>query len=164
MWRPAPAPRRRQWPLIVIAITQLAIAVVAIGAWLRPLPTNKPAPLPSYSDQQATDAKSKVCAAFSKVHNAVLVTSARDKGPDYATQLASAVNARQALVAGSQYLLTILNNEPATPADLAKEIRNLANVYQRLTLDLLADAPGSEINASVHSGDAITSTLENLCK
>jgi hypothetical protein len=163
-WPPHLVAKRRRWPLIVLAMAQLAIAVIAIAAWLRPVPANKPTPRESFTEQQMTDAKSKVCAAFSKVNNAVKATSARDRGADYTTQLASAVNARQALVAGSQYLLTILDHEPATPADLAKEIRNLTNAYQLLTVDLLAEAPGSDINASVRSGDETTSKLEGLCK
>jgi hypothetical protein len=92
----------------------LAIGV-AIGSWFRPVPTSKPAPGPTYTSQEIADAKSKVCTAFGKVHTAIQLTGARDRGPDYATQLASAVNARQALVAGSQYLSTILNDTPATP-------------------------------------------------
>jgi hypothetical protein len=163
-WPPLPMAKRRRWPLIVLAMAQLAIATIAIAAWFRPMPTNKPSPTQSFTEQQMTEAKSKVCAAFNKVHNAVNITSARDRGADYTTQLASAVNARQALVAGSQYLLTTLNNEPATPVDLAKEIRNLTNAYQLLTVDLLAEAPESDINASVSSGDAASSKLEDLCK
>jgi hypothetical protein len=151
-----------------VAIAALAIGLIAIGvaivSWVRPTPADRPAIGPTYTSQESADAKSKVCTAFGKVHNAIQLTGARDRGPDYATQLASAVNARQALVAGSQYLSTTLNDAPATPPNIAKEIRNLTNVYQLLTVQLLAEAPDPEINASVSSGDAATSILENLCK
>jgi hypothetical protein len=165
-WSPPPGTPRRSPILLVIASLAIAFTAlgVAIGSWFRPTPTNKPAPGPAYTSQQITDSKSKLCAAFSKVHNAIQVTSTRDRGPDYATQLASAVNARQALLAGSQYLLTTLSSEPATPADLTTQVRNLANTYQLLTVQLLAEAPDSDINTLVHSGDETTSTLENLCK
>lgn len=146
-----------------LAVALLVTFVVAIVGWFRPMPA-KPAPAPTYSNQQVAEAKAKVCAAFNKVDNAVRATSARDRGSDYATQLASAVNVRQSLVAGSQYLLTTLNEEPATPADLASNIRSLVNAYQLLTIDLLADAPDSEKNPTVRSGDEATSTLESLCK
>jgi hypothetical protein len=144
-WSPPPgAPRR---PPLLLVIASLAIALtalgVAIGSWFRPTPANKPTPGPVYTSQQVTDSKSKLCAAFSKVHSAIQVTSTRDRGPDYATQLASAVNARQALLGGSQYLLTTLSSEPATPADLTTQIRNLANTYQLLTVQLLSEAPDS---------------------
>jgi hypothetical protein len=131
------------------------------------MPNNKPpaAPSPpSFTSEQVADAKSKVCASFEKADSAVKAASARDKGPDYATQLATAVNVRQSLTAGSQYLLTILNEEPATPSDLASNIRSLANAYQLLTIQLLSDKPDSEKNPTVRSGDDATSALNNLCK
>lgn len=147
----------------ILAVALLITLGVAIIGWFRPVPA-KTAPAPAYSNQQVADAKSKVCAAFEKVDNAVRATSARDKGSDYATQLATAVNVRQSLVAGSQYLLTMLNDEPATPADLASNIRSLANAYQLLAIELLSDATDSEKNPTVRSGDEATSTLQNLCK
>jgi hypothetical protein len=166
-WPPQGPPvqkRPTKWAAIAaLAISVLAIGV-AIGSWFRPMPTNKPAIGPTYTSQEVADAKSKVCTAFDKAHKAIQLTGARDRGQDYATQLASAVNARQALVAGSEYLSTTLSDAPATPPNIAKEIRNLTNVYQLLTVQLLAEAPDSEINASVSSGDTATSTLENLCR
>jgi hypothetical protein len=166
-WSPAMSPAPRQpsrWLALISLVVALFAIGLAIGAWFRPLPSNKSAPAPNYTNQQVTDAKSKVCAAFDKVNNAVRTTTARDKGSDYATQLASAVNVRQALVAGSQYLATILDEEPATPSDLASNIRRLVNAYQLLTIELLADAPDSEKSPIVRSGDETTSTIEGLCK
>ncbi|WP_139331226.1 hypothetical protein [Mycobacterium sp. IS-1264] len=138
---------------------------VAIVGWFRPVPAKpEAASAPTYSSQQVAGAKSKVCAAFEKADSAVKATSARDKGAEYATQLATAVNVRQSLIAGSQYLLTTLNNEPATPADLAANIRSLANAYQLLAIELQSDAPDSEKDPTVRSGDETTSTLRNMCK
>jgi hypothetical protein len=159
------APRRQSpWLALISLVVALLAICVAIGAWFRPLPENKSAPAPNYTNQQVADAKSKVCAAFDKVNNAVRATTARDKGSDYASQLASAVNVRQALAAGSQYLSTVLNEEPAIPGDLASNIRSLVNAYQLLTIELLADAPDSEKSPIVRSGDETTSTIEGLCK
>lgn len=76
--------------------------VVAIASWFRPTPTIKPATGPTYTSQEVADAKSKVCDAFGEAHSAIQLTGSRDRGPDYAIQLAAAVNARQALIAGSQ--------------------------------------------------------------
>lgn len=149
----------------LLAVALLITLGVAFAGWFRPVPI-KPvtAPTPAYSIQQVGDAKSKVCAAFEKADSAVKASSARDKGSDYATQLATAVNVRQSLTAGSQYILTTLNDEPATPPDLAKNIRSLANAYQLLAIELLSDAPDSEKDPTVRSGDETTSTLRNLCK
>lgn len=162
-WQPAASRPPRGLAMVSVGIALVAVGI-AIGAWFRPLPKNEPPPAPTYSSQEVADAKSKVCAAFLRVHEAVKVTSARDKGPDYTTQLASAVNARQALVAGSQYLSTVLQRYPATPLDLAKEIRQLIDAYQLLTVQLLADSPESTTDQSVHSGDEATRTIATLCK
>jgi hypothetical protein len=154
-------------PSRTMAIASIAIAVVAlgvaIGSWFRPLPVDKSA-APSYTSQQVTDAKSKVCAEFTKANNAVRAVIGRDKGSDYATQLASAVNVRQALLAGSQSLSTTLSEAPATPADIASNVHRLVDAYQALTVALIADASESEKSPILHSGDEATSSLENLCK
>jgi hypothetical protein len=148
-------------------IASIAIALVALGvaisSWFRPLPENKSA-APNYTSQQMADAKSKVCAAFTKANNAVRAATARDKGSDYATQLASAVNVRQALLAGSQSLSTTLSEAPATPADIASNVHSLVDAYQALTIALLADAPEPEKSPILHSGDEASSSLENICK
>ncbi|BDB42262.1 hypothetical protein Mkiyose1665_39700 [Mycobacterium kiyosense] len=135
-----------------------------MGAWLRPIPQYHPPAPPTYTSQQIADAKAKVCAAYGMVSRAIAATSSRDKGSDYTTQLASAVNARQALLAGSSYLSTTLENEPATPPDLVREVHKLSNAYQQLAIKLLGDSPEADINSSVHSGDEATTTVEGLCK
>lgn len=166
-WSTATSPAGSR-PSRGLAIVSLVIAFVAIGiavgAWFRPLPKNEPPRAPTYSSQEVADAKGKVCAAFERVRDAVRVTSARDRGPDYATQLASAVNARQALLAGSQYLSTNLIKYPATPANLASEIHSLIYAYELLTIQLLADSPEAVVSESVHSGDEATLNIGSLCK
>jgi hypothetical protein len=130
------------------------------------MPDNKPyaAPPPTYTDQQVTDAKASICAAFEKVHHAIRVSSARDRGTDPTANLAFAVNARQALVAGSEYLLMKLSEEPATSRDLSDAVRKLASLYQSLTLDYLAEVSDSEMEPSLRAGDKATLTVERLCK
>jgi hypothetical protein len=146
-----------------LTVGLLVTLAVAIVGWFRPLPPKPPA-APSYSAQQVADAKSKVCAAFKKADSALRAASTRDKGQDYATQLATAVNVRQAFIAGSQYLLNTLHDQPATPADIASTVRDLANAYQLVAIDLLSDAPESEKDPTVRSGDDASSKIENLCK
>ena len=57
---------------VMFLITLVAVGA-AVAAWLRPIPHNTSAtpPAPIYSEQQVADAKSKVCAAYEKVQNAV---------------------------------------------------------------------------------------------
>lgn len=173
---PPPSPAPSPWPtqptgparssrslgVASIAVALVALAV-AIGSWFRPMPVNKSAE-PNYTSQQVTDAKSKVCAAFTKANNAVRAATDRDKGSDYAAQLASAVNVRQALLASSQSLLTTLTEAPAAPANIASNVHNLVDAYQALTIALIADASESEKSPILHSGDEATSSLENLCR
>jgi hypothetical protein len=174
---PAPAPsvqmpvpsmasgRPTRWPTFsALAIALIALAVGLVG-WFRPVAQNNhPPPTPTYTEQQVTDAKTSVCAAYGNVHQAVRVNFARDRGTDPALQLASAVNARQALVAGSQYLMTTLAEKPATPADLAQAVRTLAGTFQKLTVDYLAEVSESEVDSLRRASDDTTATIERLCK
>ncbi|MBO0881551.1 MAG: hypothetical protein J2P17_14665 [Mycobacterium sp.] len=159
--------RPARWPsFTALAIALIALAVSLVG-WFRPAAHNgqtSAPPKPAYTNQQTGDAKASVCAAYQNVHQAVRLNFARDRGTDPATQLASAVNARQALVAGSQYLLTTLAEEPATPPDLAKAVRALANIFQKLTVDYLAEVSESEVDALRRASDETTLTIEGICK
>lgn len=161
-------PSRPNQPSRWLAIASLALALVAtgvaIGAWFRPLPSH-PAPAAStYSSQQVAEAKSKVCAAYSKVHKAIKASSARDIGNDPTAQLAFALNGRQALLAGSEYLRTILADAPAAPKELAATIRKLTDVFQELTVNYLNGLPDSEMEPTLRAGDEATLTIEGLCR
>jgi hypothetical protein len=149
--------------VVMFLITLVAVAA-AVAAWLRPVPHNNTAATPSapaYSEQQVADAKAKVCAAYDKVKKASNMNAARSGGDDPTAQLAVAVNGRQVYIASSQYLLTVLNDEPATSADLADATRKLAGLFQVIAMDGLASDP----SPSAH--DAVTQTglaLDGLCK
>jgi hypothetical protein len=125
----------------MFAITLVAVAA-AVAAWVRPIPESKsaspPSPAPTFSDQQITDAKAKVCAAYAKIHHAVDTNASRDGGNDPTAQLAVAVNMRQVYVAGGAHLLTTLADEPATPGDLATSAQAVAKLFQVLVLEGLA--------------------------
>ncbi|MDI3313424.1 MAG: hypothetical protein QJR12_03770 [Mycobacterium sp.] len=149
-------------------MTALAvIGAIAIGAWFRPLPDNKPLPAspgPTFTDQQVSDAKAGVCASYQQVHSAVGLNMARDLGNDPVAQLLVATAARQALLAGSEYLITTLSEEPATPPDLAAAVRKLATLFQNYTIDYLNGRMNSEIESSLRVGDETTLVIERLCK
>jgi len=146
-----------------LVIALLATLGVAIAGWFRPLPA-KPPPAPKYTDQQITDAKAKVCAAYDKVHSAVKASSARDEGSDPTSKLAFALNGRQALLAGSAYLRTVLAAEPATPNELATSIRKLTDVFQELVVDYLNGLNEPQMELPLQAGNEATLTIERLCK
>jgi hypothetical protein len=163
-WPPAqPSRIPARWPVLAMfAITLVAVGA-AVAAWLRPLPHNTSAtpPAPSYNEQQAADAKSKVCAAFEKVLNVSSRNSVRNGGDDPNTQLLIATTQRQVFVISSAYLMTTLADEPATPADLASATNNLAHLYQVITLDgLVGDRNDPGHNAANKTGE----TIQSLCK
>jgi hypothetical protein len=162
-WPPAQPPRGpARWPVAVMfAITLVAVAA-AVAAWLRPLPEKSDTPsAPTFNAQQVADAKSKVCAAYEKIHHANYTNSGRTGGADPTAQLAVALNERQIYEAGSAYLFTTLDSEPATPPDLAAAARKLANVFQVLTLDNLASDPALP---EQDAANATALTIQNLCK
>jgi hypothetical protein len=147
---------------VMLLVTLIAVGA-AVAAWLRPLPHYDSATIPAhtFSDQEIAEAKSKVCAAYEKVHHASVTNSGRTGGNDPTAQLAVAINERQIYEAGSAYLFTTLGNEPATPADLAAATRKLADVFQVLTIDNLASDP------AVPEQDAANETaltIQGLCR
>jgi hypothetical protein len=150
--------------LLVVAL--LVTLGVAIVGWFRPLPNNKPAPVPRYTDQQVADAKAHVCAAYEQVRKAGDVAGARNGGSDPTSILAVATSTRQVLEVGSRYLTTKLETQPATPPDLAAAVRKLANVYQEMTIDYLDGLSNSdpELDPLLRAGDEAHSTIEKLCK
>jgi hypothetical protein len=146
-----------------LGIALLAIGV-AIGAWFRPLPKNEPPPAPTYSSQQVADAKAKVCAAYGKVREALAVAGARGGSNDPTASLAIATGSRQALDVGSRYLLAALAHEPATASELVTAVRKLADLYQELTINYLADASDSEVAPLRRAADEPTSAIDGICR
>ncbi|WAC93701.1 hypothetical protein [Mycobacterium sp. Aquia_213] len=146
--------------LIVALLVTLAIAIVG---WFRPVQPKPPSP-PTYTAQQTADAKAKVCAAYEKVHSAIKVSTGRDMGSDPTAQQVYALTGRQALLAGSTHLRTVLSAQPATPSELATAIRKLTDLFPELTIDYLNSAPDSEMEPTVRAADEATLTVERLCK
>jgi hypothetical protein len=146
-----------------LVIALLATLAVAIVGWFRSVPA-KPPPPPTYTAQQTADAKAKVCAAYEKAHSAVKASSARDEGTEPTAQLAFALNGRQALLAGSEYLRTVLSAEPATPNDLATTVWKLTDVFQELVVDYLNGMNESQMESPLQAGNEATLTIERLCK
>jgi hypothetical protein len=151
-----------------LAIALVALAV-SIGAWLRPPPESKPPAAPAsaiYTDQQIADAKTKVCAAYQKVQQALDIAAARNSGDDPTAVLAVATSVRQVFDFGNRYLLAELADEPATPPDLVDAVRRLASSYRETTLGLLDGLTASDaaLKPTLSAGDEATLTVQRLCK
>jgi hypothetical protein len=146
----------------MFAITLVAVGA-AVAAWLRPVPETKSAS-PSavtFSAQQVTEAKPKVCEAFEKAQKASSSNSGRNGGDDPNAQLLVAVNMRQVFMSSSVYLLKTLAEEPAAPADLAAAVKKLSDLLQVITLDGLAGDPNDPGHNAVNE---TAETIQSLCK
>jgi NH3-dependent NAD+ synthetase len=148
---------------LLLSVVLLTILGVAIAGWFRPAQYQPPPP-PRFTDQQVAEAKTKVCAAYRQVRQALNVAGARNGGADPTATLAVATSSRQALDAGSRYLLSRLAEEPATNADLVKAVRQLACVYEELTISYLADASDADIDKLRKEAERPTSEIDGLCK
>jgi hypothetical protein len=143
----------------------LAVGVV-VGAgiiYLRESKSTSSSPGATFSDQQVRAAKDRVCSIYDDVHKEITTNSARDQGTDPIQQVAVTATIRQALLAGSTYLLTTLSEQPATPSELAKPLRQLAIAYQEVTIGYLNDKTNSELEPTLRAGDAAAQTVQGLC-
>ncbi|WP_224770299.1 hypothetical protein [Mycobacterium simulans] len=142
---------------------------VAIVGWFHPQLRADPSPAPpapAFTAQQIADAKANVCAANELVHEAVSInTNRQDPIPgDETGRIAVAAHARLALFDGGEYLLNRIYGDPATPTDLANDVRTLANTLQQLALNSLADAPNSTTGPLRKAVDASFAKIDGLCK
>lgn len=139
-------------PAVAVAVSVAALAVAGWAA-LRPSDTAPGAASTdgssvvqtSFTDAERDAATTKLCAAFDTVRKGVSSnTNANVPGgdADIAGSLAVAANARLSLFAGGQYLLQQI--EPATPADLAGEARNLANTLISVGAVAISGVPTSD--------------------
>ncbi|HYB36495.1 MAG TPA: hypothetical protein VEF72_12475 [Mycobacterium sp.] len=154
-------------------LTTLAIALIGVGVgivgWFRPVPHNdhEPAPTaPTYTDQQITDAKASICAAYNISKNEVFENTHRPNPVegDEIGSLAVAANGRLGLYAGGDYLLKRLAAEPAAPSDLANAVRALANSYEEFGIRALNNEPNSGLDALRHDIDADIAKIDGLSK
>lgn len=123
-------------------------------------------PEPTYSAQQIAEAKATICAAYQKDQQALDLAGARNGGADPTAILAVATGIRQVLEVGSRYLLTKLAEEPATPPDLADEVRKLANLDLDLTINYLNGLANSDPQQQplLKAADEAALTIQRLCK
>lgn len=150
---------RLPYAALAVAVLSLAVAVFALfGA---------NGGEPEYTDTQRNDAKTAICAAFETVSKGVARnTNLEPPGgsDDIAGALAVAANARVALYDGGQYLLARL--EPATPADLAGEIRTFGNQLMDIGAAATAGVPNNDpVQAGrLRDAEAASTAITGLCR
>ncbi len=144
----------------------LGLAVLALGVAVFAL-LRTASGEPEYTDSQRSDAKAAICAAFEMVNTGVAVNTNLEPpgGPgDINGALAVAANSRVALNGGGQYLLARL--DPATPADLAREIRSFGNQLMDIGAAATAGVPNTDPvqAARLEDAEAASTALTALCQ
>ena len=122
---------------------------------------------PDYTDAQRSDARTAICTAFETVRTGVATnTNIAPPGGsgDISGALAVAANARVALLDGGQYLLARL--EPATPTDLAGEVRRFANQLMDIGAAATAGVPNSyPVQAGrLQDAEAASTAVSGRCR
>jgi hypothetical protein len=123
-------------PLAALVVAVIAVGLAIVG-WFRP-----PSGPGSFNGEQTAEAKTRICTQTTSVRKAVGINTHRmNPTGDGAGALGVMANARLALYGGGAYLQNLLDQEPATPDDLAKAVGAMANTIQELGINYLADAP-----------------------
>lgn len=162
---PAPAPSRfSRWAsLAALIIAVLAVAAAALG-WFYPHKSASSAA--TYSDQQQKDAKKHICETFMIVDRAVVRNShlknPENGGPIGALSVATAQ--RFAFYGGGSFLRDRLNQEPATPTELANPANALAGELEELTIGYLAGAQEFVQDELRRNLDDKIKTIVEVCK
>jgi hypothetical protein len=159
-----PSNRSLWWVVSIFAVVSLA--ALGLAGWAVFLPTTSAAEA-NYTDTQRSDAKTKICAAFTTVRAGVNLNTnlVAPGGPEDITgSLAVAANGRVALYDGGQYLLARL--DPATPSDLADAVRKFANTLMDIGAGATAGLQNSDPGQAALLKDATASdnSITQLCK
>jgi hypothetical protein len=162
---PSPSRAPSRWPTFLALALALVASGLAIVGWFRPSPPPVPSSTtPTYTEQQISDAKARSCAAFDTVLKGVTLQTHGEASDDPAMRKAQAVNGQLSLVAGGWYLRDHV--DPATPAQLAADIRKTADVLSDLGANALAGAQNGDQRQASLLTEAKSSfaQVQELCK
>jgi len=163
-----PAKSSAGWVVPLFAVVSLVALGLAGWAVFRTFQSGSGAAEDTnYTDAQRSDAKTKVCNAFTVVRTGVKVNTnlTAPGGPEDVTgALAVAANGRVSLYDGGQYLLARL--DPATPSDLGNAVRKFANDLMDIGAGATAGLQNSDPGQAALLNDAGTAdgTITQLCK
>ena len=162
---PAQVPAQGRSPSRVLPILGAVLGtlglIVGVAAWFRAAPPNV-GEGPVYSEQQVADAKTAVCDAYAKGLQALQVAGA--KKPDPTDWLPVAVNTRLAETAIGNFLINILDANPAVPPELRELTRQLALAYQSMALTQLADGQINDYKSDKDSIENLAPKIDQICQ
>jgi hypothetical protein len=158
---PSKSPRWASLAALVIAV--IAVAAAALG-WF--FPHKSASSAPTYTDQQQKDAKKHVCETFRIVDRAVVrgshLKNPENGGPIGALSIATAQHF--AYYGGGAFLRDRLNQEPATPPELANPANAMATDLEELSIGFLAGAQGFAQDEVLHNVDDKIKAVVEICK
>ena len=108
------------------------------------------------------DSKARVCSAFTSVSKAVKLQT--NGGPEPLPEPLAATNARQALLAGGDYLLAQVDAK--TPKELADAVTAFATDIQTLGMNYLGGAVSTDASQKdlIARADTGLNSVADLCK
>jgi hypothetical protein len=163
----SPAPRASKlsrWATLAALIIAVLAASVAVAGWFYP---NKSASsAPTYSDQQQKDSKKKVCETFGIAEHALLRASHFKIPPDAGPVGGISVLTFQqfAYFGSGAFLRDRLNQEPATPSDLANPASEVATELEELSIGVIAGKKEFTQQELRQSLDEKIKTVADICK
>ncbi|GAA1674266.1 hypothetical protein MMUR_13790 [Mycolicibacterium murale] len=167
----SPGPPNTQKPnhtLGIVAISLAAVAIlVSVGSSFLPARFDDSAardtPAVEYSAEQQSKATAAVCEARLLVNEAGDVSGGKTSDdPDM--RFAIAINIRVAGTLSGDYLATVLEQNPATPEDLASSVQKLIAAYSKITLLQLADASQERLEPIYEELDSSDAEVAQECE
>ncbi|MCV7228287.1 hypothetical protein [Mycolicibacterium komossense] len=147
----------------------LVAIAVAIGAWFRPANEAHPASPPDsksqFSEEQITEAKKAACSAYDKTTKAVSKAASLNS-PDPTMTFVIAVNTRLATQFSSRFISDTLDSNPATPSDIAQNLRELTSAWDEIVLAQLSEIKGDDptLKPAFDQLDSADQAIAQACK
>ncbi|MDY6999398.1 MAG: hypothetical protein SW019_22625 [Actinomycetota bacterium] len=150
-------------PVLPVAALAVALAALAVSVFTLIMGRDT---APDYTQEQRDAAGATLCSAFATVRTGVATNTNREPpgGPDdIAGALAASANARMALFDGGQYLLARL--DPATPEELAAQVRRFAGELMDIGAAATAGVPNSDPvqAARLDAAQDTAASISSLC-
>jgi hypothetical protein len=161
--QPAPAQGAgvaRLLPVLGVVLGLMGLGM-GVAAWFRAAPPDV-AGKPVYTEQQVVDARTAVCHAYMRGMQSLQVAGA--KTPDPTDWLPVAVNTRLAETAVGNYLINVMQANPAVPPDLKALTEKLALNYQEMAVIQLADKPTTEFASNNQISGELIPKINQLCQ
>lgn len=164
-WPPTP-PKQSRVPVIASLIIAIVAVAVATAAWFRPageITASPEAHIPKFSAEEISSAKDSVCEAHEKVSRATEAAGG-ETSDDQLTKFAIALGIRVTATLSADYIFRKLEENPATPPDLANDLRDLASAYQELLLSQIGNATTEELDLIYQQIDDLDPAIVEACK